>query len=131
MSDLLHDCEDRCERNHLSEAAIRAARVKVAVIDTGLQLPEALQQNYEDSARINVDQSKTFVLASEGEVSHDWRVDPDGHGSRVGQIILQVAPGADLHVAKVFRAKDDLEDPNTANQVHGRIAKVCTITSRW
>ncbi|KAJ4315293.1 hypothetical protein N0V84_008449 [Fusarium piperis] len=127
VSDLLYDCEDR-----LSEAAKRATRVKVAVIDTGLQLPGALQENYEDDKRINVDQSKAFILASEGQVSDDWRVDPDGHGSRVGQIILKVAPGADLHVAKVFRTKDDLEDPDIANQVHDRIAKAIKhATNEW
>ncbi|EFQ36019.1 subtilase [Colletotrichum graminicola M1.001] len=115
VHDLFYKCQDLCE-----EAVKRATRVKVAVLDTGFQLPEVLQENYEGEDRINFQQSDTFVPATKGDATHDWKVDCDGHGSRVGQIVLRVAPAADLHVAKVFRTKDDLADPEMAVQAINR-----------
>lgn len=122
VHELFYECQDRC--HGLREGAKKATRIKIAVLDTGLQLPGALQENYEDQERINFQQSATFIPVTGGEDTHEWKVDCDGHGSRVGQIILQVAPTADLHVAKVFKTRDDLADPNIATQVHKRIAKV-------
>ncbi|KAK2032675.1 subtilase [Colletotrichum zoysiae] len=127
VHDLVYECQDLCE-----EAVKQATRVKVAVLDTGFQLPEVLQENYESEGRINFQQSDTFVSATKGDATHDWKVDCDGHGSRVGQIILRVAPTADLHVAKVFRTKGDLADPEMAVEVHGRIAEAINrATHEW
>ncbi|KAF6826078.1 subtilase [Colletotrichum musicola] len=109
VHDLVYECQELC-----GEAAMQAARVKVAVLDTGFQPPEVLQENYEAESRINLQQSGTFVSSTKGDATHDWNVDCDGHGTRVGQILLQVAPAADLHVAKVFRTRDDLADPELA-----------------
>ncbi|KDN64032.1 putative subtilase [Colletotrichum sublineola] len=118
---LVDECDERC--NGLKQADKNATRVKIAVLDTGLQLPGALQENYEEEGRVNLQQSETFVPVTEGETTHDWRVVCDGHGSRVGEILLRIAPTADLHVAKVFETRGDLADPEMATQVHERIAK--------
>ena len=122
VHDLFYDCQNRCES--LPEVTRKAARVKIAVLDTGTQLSGALQENYEQEGRINILQSETFVSPTNGEDTHDWRVDLDGHGSRVSQIILEFAPAADLHIAKVFKTRSDLTGPDMAREVHNRIAKV-------
>ncbi|KAK2009327.1 subtilase [Colletotrichum eremochloae] len=118
---LVDECDERC--SDLKQTNKNATRVKIAVLDTGLQLPSALQENYEEEGRINLQQSETFVPVTEGKTTHHWRVDCDGHGSRVGEIILRIAPTADLHVAKVFETRGDLADPKMATQVHKRIAE--------
>ncbi|KAK1965187.1 subtilase [Colletotrichum sublineola] len=125
---LVDECDERC--NGLKQADKNATRVKIAVLDTGLQLPGALQENYEEEGRVNLQQSETFVPVTEGETTHDWRVDCDGHGSRVGEILLRIAPTADLHVAKVFETRGDLADPEMATQVHERIAKAIDRAAR-
>ncbi|KAI1453627.1 subtilase [Annulohypoxylon moriforme] len=130
VHDMFYECQDRCER--LPKVTQRAARVKIAVLDTGLQLPGALQENYEEAGRISVDHSRSFVPPKKGKAIHDWMVDEDGHGSRVGQIILEFAPAADLHVAKVFRTRNDLADPGIAAQVHKRIVEAIEYaTTEW
>ncbi|KAI0881978.1 subtilase [Annulohypoxylon maeteangense] len=130
VHDLFDKCQDQC--GNLPRATQKATRVKIALLDTGLQLPGALQENYEEEERINVQQSKTFVPPAKRGAVHDWRIDNDGHGSRVGQIILEFAPGADLHVAKVFQTRDDLADPEIASQVHNRIVEAIEYaTTEW
>ncbi|RSL81916.1 hypothetical protein CEP51_005512 [Fusarium floridanum] len=127
---LFYECEKKCDR--LREGVKKATRVKVAVLDTGLQLPGAFQENYEDAERIDLQQSATFIPATGGEATHEWKIDCDGHGSRVSQIILQIAPTADLHIAKVFKTRNDLADPNMATQVHKRIAEAINLaTNEW
>ncbi|KAI0543459.1 subtilase [Xylaria curta] len=130
VHNLFYECQSRNER--LSDADQKANRVKIAVLDTGLQLPGALQENYEDAKRIDVQQSEIFVPPTKGETIHEWRVDDDGHGTRVGQIILKFAPAADLHIAKVFKTRDDLLDPKLATQVQKRIAEAINrATNNW
>ncbi|KAI1052605.1 hypothetical protein LB507_009828, partial [Fusarium sp. FIESC RH6] len=128
----VHDLFDKCQDRCATEAVRRATRVKVAVLDTGLQLPIALQENYEAEGRINVQQSTTFIQPTKGETNHKWNVDVDGHGSRVGEIILRFGPAVDLHVAKVFRTREDLANPSIATQVHKRIAEAIRhTTDEW
>lgn len=122
---LFDKCQERCR--DLREAVQKETRVKVAVLDTGLQLPGAFQENYEDAERINCDQSASFIPVTRGKAFQEWKVDCDGHGSRAGEIILNVAPTADLHVAKVFKTRYDLADPNMATQVHKHIAEVSNL----
>lgn len=97
------------------------AQVKIAVLDTGLQLDEALHANLVRAGRINSDQCKDFIATTEEDAVHGWKKDSDGHGSRIGQIILDVAPGTVLHIAKVFKDNDDLK---RLDKVPGIISKV-------
>ncbi|KAJ4123171.1 hypothetical protein NW768_009699 [Fusarium equiseti] len=128
VHNLFYDCQGLCA----TEADRTATRVKVAVLDTGLQLPEALQETYKEEGRINVQHSATFVRSTGSTTSHEWNFDHDGHGSRVGEIILRFAPSADLHVAKVFQTRADLADPSIATEVHERIEKaIHRATNEW
>ncbi|KAF6831809.1 subtilase [Colletotrichum musicola] len=132
--DLVYACQDQCEEfAQRNGSDWRAERVKIAVLDTGLQLPESLRASYEDDGRIAVNESKSFVCKADGQASeHDWDSDCDGHGSRVGEIILRCAPCADLHVAKVFQTSRDLTNPALADQVHKQIADAIDLaTNSW
>lgn len=94
------------------------------MLDTGLQIPqERLQNTYKDLGRINTTQSEDFVPSEEDKPICGWEADPDGHGSRVGEIILRVAPEAVIHVAKVISRGEDLKDSNMSEQVHKQIAE--------
>jgi hypothetical protein len=122
VHDLIYDYEDKC--SFLGDDVKKSTLVKVAVLDTGLQLSEELQENYIDAGRIDILNSHSFVTNTGESATEDWKVDGDQHGSRVGQIVLDVCPKAVLHVAKVFRSREDLANPAIAEQVHERISKV-------
>ncbi|KAI4599467.1 hypothetical protein KJ359_001909 [Pestalotiopsis sp. 9143b] len=109
-------CYDE-KREKTQDAKKEEARVKIAVLDTGLQLEKALYVNHVRAGRINPAQSKDFVATTEEDAVDGWKKDSDGHGSRIGQIILDVAPGTVLHIAKVFKNKEDLKRLDTAPQV--------------
>ncbi|CAJ0549769.1 Ff.00g033820.m01.CDS01 [Fusarium sp. VM40] len=121
VHDLVYGYEDKC--SFLGDDVKRSTLVKVAVLDTGLQLSEELQENYIDAGRIDTLNSYSFVTNTGESATEDWKVDCDQHGSRVGQIILDVCPKAVLHVAKIFRSREDLANPVIAEQVHDRISK--------
>ncbi|KIL92994.1 subtilisin-like protease [Fusarium avenaceum] len=130
VHDLVYGYEDKC--SFLGDDVRRSTLVKVAVLDTGLQLSEELQENYIDAGRIDTSNSHSFVTNTGESVAEDWKVDCDQHGSRVGQIILDVCPKAVLHVAKVFRSREDLANPVIAEQVHERISKAIDhATNEW
>lgn len=98
--------------------------VKIAVLDTGFQLDEALQENYKAEGRIVAAQCKSFC--SQDHDNTDWDVDIDGHGTYVGQIVLDVAPTSELYVAKVFRSRKDLQSQEWAVEVQQNVANVST-----
>ncbi|CZR67542.1 uncharacterized protein PAC_17441 [Phialocephala subalpina] len=100
-----------------------AGRVTVAVLDTGFEPPDALMDTYQNFHRIR--ESKTW-LSAEGENKgippDNWKIDLDGHGTHVADLLLRVAPIADVHIAQVFKTRKDLANPEIAAQVHQRIA---------
>jgi hypothetical protein len=48
----------------------------------------------------------------------------DGHGTHATALLLQVAPDADVYVARVFEGKQDLKGNVMAGEFHKRIAGV-------
>ncbi|KAL8376135.1 hypothetical protein RB595_007311 [Gaeumannomyces hyphopodioides] len=127
VHDLVYECQHRCEElAQRGGSDRRAERVKIAVLDTGLQLPRHLHARYQEEGRILINESKSFVGKTDSvapQHNWDWDRDCDGHGSRVGEIVLRCAPCADLQVAKVFQTRRDLTSPDLADQVHKRIAE--------
>lgn len=99
-------------------------RVTVAVIDTGFEPSGGLMENYEQANRIK--ESKSWVASERDQEanSKNWRKDLDGHGTQVTYLLLRVAPVADVHIAQVFKTRQDLQDPTMAATVHQRIAGV-------
>lgn len=100
----------------------KSATVKIAVLDTGFQLQDALQKNYIEEGRIARSECKTFCSSKYD--SKGWDTDTDGHGTYVGQIILNVAPTAKLYVAKVLQSRKDLVSQKWAATVQQNIANV-------
>ena len=112
------------EFDKVSEDHKAAGRVSVAVLDTGFEPSKSLMVNYEDDCRIK--DSKTFLINEKDRVtdSESWRTDSDGHGTHVAQLLLRVAPVADVHIAKVFETRKDLNKPEIAATVYQGIADV-------
>lgn len=122
VHELVYDCIEQCD--NLSDKNKDSSRVKIAMLDTGFQLPEGLRSNYEDGGRIIAKASESFLPNTQEATDHNWEVDCDGHGSRVGQIILDVAPSTDLYVARVFKHGSDLAKPKMAAEIHKSISEV-------
>lgn len=99
-------------------------RVAVAVLDTGFEPPEPKMDTYRDFNRIR--ESKSWVENGKGEFcgQGSWNKDLDGHGTHVAELLLRVAPVADIHIAQVFKTRKDLMDPKNASIVHERVADV-------
>lgn len=77
----------------------QAKNVKVAILDSGLDLPEEIKYAYED--RI------TYRSWLNENVLEE--VDTDGHGTHATGLILQVAPNADVYVARVTKGNSGRE----------------------
>lgn len=101
----------------------RGKHVKIAVLDTGMQLPSALQENYIDVGKLASTRSKSFC--SENDTT--WDTDKDGHGTNIGEIVLNIAPKTELFVAKVCNSRRDFTDPRQACQTQGNIADVSCV----
>lgn len=107
------------------EGLVTPGRVTVAVLDTGFQPPSALMETYQQFNRIK--ESKSWLIADGNGKNlneESWQTDLDGHGTQVAELLLRVAPVADVHIAQVFRTRGDLADPHMASVVHQRIADV-------
>jgi hypothetical protein len=114
----------------LSRAKCKShSQVKIAILDTGLDLPEASRWNNTD--RIIY---KSWLSRDEDGVKleeynsdcDDGDYDEDGHGTHAGALILKVAPNAILYVARVFRSKNDGKNSSEQDIINGRIAKANT-----
>jgi len=98
-----------------------AERIKVAVLDTGLDkngtttrgIIDEIEQNRGKRGRRwhdgPIKQTTSFVGGSGDE-------DTCGHGTRVAQLILRLAPQADLYVARVSKGYSD-EDENAGDNI--------------
>ncbi|CEJ90862.1 hypothetical protein VHEMI06615 [[Torrubiella] hemipterigena] len=116
----LHDIFYHHHVKGLLKTKLADVAIKIAVLDTGFQLDEALQENYKAEGRIVAAQCKSFC--SQDHDNRDWDVDIDGHGTYVGQIVLDVAPTSELYVAKVFQSRKDLQSQQWAVEVQQNIA---------
>ena len=83
----------------------------MAVLDTGCHLSAAIFRKKPDLVR-NIRGWKDYISGSEKEI------DSHGHGTFMAGLLLESAPIADLHIARVALGIDDLAE-NVSN-----IAKV-------
>jgi hypothetical protein len=116
----VYDLLDKFENSSKEDKS--AIRVKVAILDSGIHLPDALAANYEKAGRISVAESMSFL--DDSKRPRKWRTDVDGHGTRLSQILLKVAPTVDIHIARVFERRQELKSPRAAARVHQQIANV-------
>jgi hypothetical protein len=100
--------------------------VKVAILDTGIDL------SHQDFQDIKI--SKNFCGGDDSNVQ-----DLDGHGTQVASIVLQLAPNAQLCIARILDGEVDRGLTRTKMQVgaersvvlhprRGIVAKVCNQT---
>ncbi|KFY52592.1 hypothetical protein V496_08343 [Pseudogymnoascus sp. VKM F-4515 (FW-2607)] len=80
-------------------------RIRIAVLDTGICMDDNFIQLKENRTRITY---QSFVT---GDKNPTEPSDLVGHGTHVAGLLLQVAPNADIYVAKISD-KDELYDPN-------------------
>lgn len=121
---------DNCENLPDREAT---KHITVAVLDTGFQPPEGIATQFVEAGRIRATESEMFLADAGGQSRpSDWQTDKDGHGTHVAQILLKVSLVLDVHVARVFERRRDLEDVGLAAQIHQSIARaISRATYEW
>jgi hypothetical protein len=92
------------------KATLAEKRIRIAVLDTGYD-PDALFFGRVRKRRIR--EWNDFVKKHEPNA-----LDEDGHGTHVLSVLMQVAPAADIFVARVARNTQDLQ------KAAGNVAKV-------
>lgn len=100
-------------------------RIKVAILDTGFDREESATRGYTDRIRNerrrrNGGRRDDPIKAIRSFVG-DAGEDSCGHGTRVAQLILRLAPQADLYVAKVSKglSDGDVKSPEFVENVIG------------
>lgn len=88
-------------------------RIRIAILDTGYDPESILLHSQARSNRLKKGHWKDFVAGSMSPI------DEDGHGSCVQSLVMQLAPFADIYVARIARRSEGLETSEA------RIAKVC------
>lgn len=109
---------------HFEKLDAKLATVKIAVLDTGLQLPETVQHRYIQYGYVAADKCKSFY-----SMEHDaspWNRDEDGHGTHICQILHDVAPNAEIYIAKIFKSRNDFATQKGAAEVQQNAATVRT-----
>lgn len=119
LKNSVHDAVYHSKFERLPSEMRQSNCVKIAVLDTGLQLPEHLQAVYIDENKIAAEHCKSFCSSD-----NDWNVDIDGHGTQVAGIILDVAPKVELYVAKVCQRRKDFVSTRNAANTQRNIAEV-------
>jgi Subtilase family len=88
--------------------------VKIAILDTGIQLSDQQMDIYLEERKIKY---KSWV--DEEKEGHEiWR-DAVGHGTHLATLLVKVAPFATIHMARVFRNRR----PNMKTEF-GNVAQV-------
>jgi hypothetical protein len=101
------------------------ARTKIAVLDTGIDATHPYisarwkRPSVSKSGKLLVDQGYVDFLPE--SKAGKGPIDTFGHGTHVAGIILQLAPGAELHIARVFEGGSF--DANTDKDAPKRVAK--------
>ncbi|KAG4438864.1 hypothetical protein IFR05_005653 [Cadophora sp. M221] len=98
----------------------RSGRIRVAVLDTGLDLPEEAEWAYED--RIGGQRSWLSENERLGQILQKDQGDYDGHGTHATSLLLQVAPDVEIFVAQVFKDHKETSGKTMSKVIHQRIA---------
>ncbi|KAJ5613658.1 hypothetical protein N7528_007312 [Penicillium herquei] len=69
-------------------------RIKIAILDTGIELTSDEREIYDSHSRI---QYKSWI-----DSDPEWK-DEAGHGTHLATLLLRIAPNAIVHVARVFK----------------------------
>src|SRR5271170_687851 len=89
-------------------------RVKIAVLDTGLDMDHLILRQFRENKQIGPEKSRDFTSEPNKEVAED----KTGHGTHCTHLILKTCPTVEVYMARVFvKAKAD-------QTTVGKIAKV-------
>jgi hypothetical protein len=92
----------------------RDKRIKIAILDTGVDMGHHFFQSGQRKGRIK--ECRSWIPSRRGDE------DVNGHGTHAAALLLRVAPGADVYVARVVDDDATVNDPMN-------IAKVCSNTA--
>lgn len=87
--------------------------VKIAILDSGLELTDEQRDDY-DLSGTHATRYKDWVHSGRSVPT-----DADGHGTHLTVLLRQIAPDAVIHVAKVYE-----KDPGAEDGSQDRIAQV-------
>ena len=104
----------------LSTEPRHTEKVKIAVIDTGIELSETQRSIYDRDDEM---QYKNWVDRDEEGIEHGK--DSVGHGTHIATLLARIAQNATIHVARVFKARK----PNMRTELKN-IAQVNSMNTR-
>lgn len=96
--------------------------IKIAILDTGIDLPEAAKSLYEG----RIIECKSW-LEGKGDLELEFSKgdrDVDGHGTHAAGLLLKVAQYAHIYVARVFELGHESRGKFATEDTNEYIAKV-------
>ncbi|KLU90407.1 hypothetical protein MAPG_10261 [Magnaporthiopsis poae ATCC 64411] len=112
--DILTDINEKLDEQRIG----RFKRVKIAILDTGIDMTNEIFNNPEAKQRIK--QREDFLREDPSQtVAHD----ECGHGSHCAGLLRRVAPAADIYVARIAK---DFDTGLDAEAVIKAIERACT-----
>jgi hypothetical protein len=104
--------------SRLSSGSGSDERVKIAVIDTGVELSEVQRDIYNKNDDM---QYKSWINGDEEGIENGK--DDVGHGTHIATLLARIARNATIHVARVFKERK----PNMATELKN-VAQVRRLT---
>lgn len=83
---------------HLKIGPSREGRIRIAVLDTGIDLKLDASKSVKGRLDNPIVKKKNFATKIQGSENVE---DLDGHGTQVANLILDIVPHADLYIARV------------------------------
>jgi hypothetical protein len=99
-----------------NEILSRRGPVKIAILDTGIDLPKPPCYEFQD----RIAGYKDWI-----DLNDEIQQDLDGHGTHSTALLMKVAPNAMIYVARVFKHGDHRKGITPKQDINQIIEKVC------
>ena len=97
---------------HVRRSLNKKVRVKVAILDTGVKRDSEGKWP-----------SKYFKEAKSFVPNTAWDEDTDGHGTHAAYTLHQVAPAAEIYIARIAVSREDINEAHVAAAIRHAITK--------